>query len=118
MNDAKSAPFAHMVKTKKKSKYPPKVVKRPLFWQITQNSPTIFRFGPREMETSNFIANHAKLVQFMQISKIPCSLSKTAIFTANHAKSAQFANPYSESREISQIHAIFNYCSIFVFRHL
>ena len=71
--------------------YPPKVVKKPTFWQITQNSPTIFRFGPYEMETPNF--------------------------TANYAKSAQFANPYSESHGISQIHAISNYFSIFAFRH-
>ena len=60
--------------------YPPKVVKKPMFWQITQNSPTIFRFGPREMETPNF--------------------------TVNCAKSTQFANPYSESCEISQICAV------------
>ena len=40
------------------------------------------------------------------ISKIPCSLSKTAIFTANYAKSAQFTNPYSDSRGISLIRAI------------
>ena len=63
-------------------------------------------------------ANHAKLTQFMLISKIPCSLSKTANFTANYAKSAQFPNPYSESRGISQIRAISNYFSIFAFRHL
>ena len=50
--------------------------------------------------------NHMKLAQFTLISKIPCSLSKTAIFTANYAKSAQFANPYSESRRISQIRPI------------
>ena len=56
----------------------PKVVKKPLFRQITQNSPTIFRFGPREMETSSFTAN--------------C---------------AQFANQRSESREISTINANF-----------
>ena len=61
--------------------YPPKVVKKPTFWQITRNSPTIFLFGPREMETPNF--------------------------TANCAKSAQFANPHSESHEISAIHANF-----------
>ena len=61
--------------------YPPKVVKKPPFRQIMQNLPTIFRFGPQEMETSNF--------------------------TANCAKSAQFANPHSESREISAIHANF-----------
>ena len=59
--------------------YPPKVVKKPPFQQITQNSPAIFRFGPREMETSNF--------------------------TANCTKSAQFTNQHSESREISAIHA-------------
>ena len=90
MNDAKSAPFAYMVKTKNPC-IPPKVVKKPMFWQITRNSPTIFLFGPREMETPNF--------------------------TANYTKSAQFANPYSESRKISQIHAISNYSSIFAFRH-
>ena len=61
--------------------YPPKVVKRPSFWQITRNLPTIFLFGPREIETSNF--------------------------TANCAKSAQFANQHSESREIGTIHANF-----------
>ena len=61
--------------------YPPKVVKKPTFWQIMQNLLTIFRFEPREMETPNF--------------------------TVNCAKSAQFANPHSESREISAIHANF-----------
>ena len=40
-----------------------------------------FSIGPREMETSNFIAN--------------C------------AKSTQFANPHSESHEISTIHTNF-----------
>ena len=61
--------------------YPPKVVKKPPFQQIMQNSPTIFHFGPREMETSNL--------------------------TANCAKSAQFTNQHSESREIGAIHANF-----------
>ena len=49
------------------------------FQQITWNSPTIFQFGPREMETLNF--------------------------TANCTKSTQFANPLSESHEISPSHA-------------
>ena len=61
--------------------YPPKVVKKPTFWQIMRNSPTIFRFGPQEMETPNF--------------------------TANWAKSTQYANPHSESHKISAIHANF-----------
>ena len=52
-----------------------------MFWQITQNSPTIFRFKLREMETPNL--------------------------TANCAKSAQFARSYSEPREISLICADF-----------
>ena len=52
-----------------------------MFWQITRKSPTIFLFELREMETPNF--------------------------TANCAKSAHFANPYSESHKISQIHADF-----------
>ena len=80
MNDAESMPFAYMVKAKNPC-IPPKVVKKPPFWQITQNSLTIFQFGLREMETSNF--------------------------TANCTKSTQFANPHSESREISAIHANF-----------
>ena len=59
--------------------YPPKVVKRPPFWQITRNLLTIFQFGPRKMETLKF--------------------------TANCTKSAQFANLLSESHEISVIQA-------------
>ena len=34
MNDTKSTPFAYIVKAQK-SMYPPKVVKKPTFWQIT-----------------------------------------------------------------------------------
>ena len=52
-----------------------------MFWQITQNSPTIFQFELREMETPNL--------------------------TANCAKSIQFAESYSEPREISLICADF-----------
>ena len=52
------------------------------FWQITQNSPTIFRLELREMETPNF--------------------------TANCAKTAQFTSSPSESHKISTIHANFN----------
>ena len=44
--------------------YPPKVVKKPPFRQITRNLLTIFRFRPREMETSSFTANCAKFAQF------------------------------------------------------
>ena len=58
--------------------YHPKVVKRPLFGKLRENSLTIFQFGPREMETLKFAAN--------------C------------AKSTQFANPLTESCEISAIH--------------
>ena len=111
--------------------YPPKVVKKPpvlanyakfanhfSIW-TTGNGNLKFYSELRKIRSipQTHTANHTKLVQFMLISKIPCSLSKTAIFTANYAKSAQFANPYSESHGISQIRAIFNYCSIFVFRH-
>ena len=48
-----------------------------MFWQITQNSPTIFQFELQEMENQNF--------------------------TANCTKSTQFASPHDESREISAI---------------
>ena len=104
MNDAKSAPFAYIVKAKNPISPPPKVVKKPTFWQLMQNSPT-------------HTAKHVKLAQFTLISKIPCSLGKRANLTANYTKSAPFTNPYSESCGISQIRAIFNYFSIFAFRH-
>ena len=32
--------------------YPPKVVKKPTFWQITRNSPTIFQFGSTRSEVA------------------------------------------------------------------
>ena len=103
--------------------YPPKVVKKsPRFGKLHEIHRPFFdldheKWKPQILQrialnSPTNTANHAKLAQFTLISKIPCSLSKTAIFTANHAKSAQFANPYSESRGISQIRAIFNYCSI------
>ena len=105
MNVAKSTPFA-LFTIYQKSMYPPKVVKKPLFWQITQNSPTISRFGPRELETSNFTATCAKFAEFAnhhgeshEIRAILANiyhsllLSATQVFTANLAKSAQFANP-------------------------
>ena len=59
INAAKSAPFT-LLTIYQKSLYPPKIFKMPPFRQITQNSPTISLFGPREMETSNITANCAK----------------------------------------------------------
>ena len=102
VNVAKSAPFA-LLTIYQKSLYPPKFLKLPPLWQITRNSPTIFRFKQREMEPSNFTVNCAKIAQF------PAQ-------TMNHAKSVQFllnpTNPcsptvpqpfYSKSREIRSI---------------
>ena len=67
VNVAKSAPFALLI-IYQKSLYPPKVLKLPPFWQITRNSPTIFRFKQREMEPSNFTANCAKIAQFATLN--------------------------------------------------
>ena len=82
MNVTKSAPSS-LLTIYQKSMYPPKVVKKPLFRQITRNSPTISLFGPRELETPNF--------------------------TANCAKFTQFANHHGESREICEniYHSLF-----------
>ena len=64
VNATNSALFALLSKYQK-SVYPPKVLKMaPPFLQITQNSPTIFRFEQREMEPSKFTANYAKIAQF------------------------------------------------------
>ena len=62
MNDAKSAPFAHIPYVQNPC-IPPKISKNPQFWQISRNSPTIFRFEQREMEPSKFTANYAKIAQ-------------------------------------------------------
>ena len=80
INVVKSAPFA-LLTISQKSMYSPKVFKRPPFWQITRNSPTISLFGQRGVETSNF--------------------------TANCARFAQFANHHGEPREICVIIANF-----------
>ena len=102
INVAKSAPFT-LLTIYQKSMYPPKVFKRPLFRQITRNSPTIFRFGPREMETSNFTANCAKFAQFANHHGEPHEI---------HAIIANFYHPlllkctpifYSKSRKIRPI---------------
>ena len=68
VNVAKSAPFA-LLTIYQKSLYPPKVFKKlPPFWQITRNSPTIFRLEQREIEPSNFTANCAKIAQFATLN--------------------------------------------------
>ena len=58
-----------------KSLYPPpKFLKLPPFWQITRNSPTIFRFEQREMEPSNFTANCATIAQFTTLNNESCEI--------------------------------------------
>ena len=52
VNDAKSVPFVHLLAIKNPCT-PPSNQKSLNFWQITQNSPAIFRFRPWEMELSN-----------------------------------------------------------------
>ena len=105
--------------------HPPKVVKNPCFGKLREIHRPFFdldhekwkpqilqRIAQNPLNSPTHTANHVKLVQFTLISKIPCSLSKTANFTANYTKSTQFANPYSKSRGISQICAISNYLFI------
>ena len=69
VNVAKSAPFTLLTIYQKKNPcIPPKFLQLPPFWQITRNSPTIFRFEQREMEPSNFTANCAKIAQFATLN--------------------------------------------------
>ena len=70
VNVAKSAPFALLTIYQKKKNpcIPSKFLQLPPFWQITRNSPTIFRFEQREMEPSNFTANCAKIAQFATLN--------------------------------------------------
>ena len=89
VNIAKSTPFALLTIYQKILVSPQSFLKLPPFWQITRNSPTIFRFEQREMEPSNFTANCVKITQFANPPAI------------NHAKSVQFllnpTNPCSPS---------------------
>ena len=95
VNIAKSTPFALLIIYQKILVSPQSFLKLPPFWQIMQNSPTIFRFEQREMEPSNFTANCAKITQFATPPAI------------NHAKSVQFllnpTNPCSQNSLNSQI---------------
>ena len=68
VNVAKSAPFALLTIYQKNPCIPPKFLKLPPFWQITRNSPTIFRLEQREMEPSNFTANCVKIAQFATLN--------------------------------------------------
>ena len=76
--------------------YPPKVVKKPPFRQVTRNSQTIFQFGPREMETSHLQRIAQKPAQFANL------LSKSREISAIH----------NNSREINKIRTNFNCSSI------
>ena len=84
MNDAESAPFAYITK-KKKFMYPPKVVKKPRFGKLHEIRQPFFNLDPEKwkpqilqqiaqnpLNLPTNAANHAKLVQFTLISKIPC----------------------------------------------
>ena len=77
VNVAKSAPIRAINYIPKILVSPQSFQNCPPLWQITRNSPTIFRFKQRKMEPSNF--------------------------TANCVKIAQFATPNNESREIHAI---------------
>ena len=105
MNDTESTPYAYIIKSKNPC-IPPKQSKSPHFGKLREICWPFFDLDPEKwkpqilqrivqnpLNSPTNTANHAKLAQFMLISKFPCPLSKAAIFTANHAKSAQFANP-------------------------
>ena len=94
INVAKSAPFA-LLTISQKSMYSPKVFKRPPFWQITRNLPTISLIWTTRSGNPKF---HSKLheirsirqspqrtmheirMRLSQISTIPCSLSVPQFF--------------------------------------
>ena len=72
MNVAKSAPSA-LLTIYQKSMYPPKVVKKPPFRQITQNSPTISLFGQRGTGNLKF---HSKLCEIRSIRQPPQRITR------------------------------------------
>ena len=54
VNVAKSAPFALLTIYQKKNPcIPPKFLQLPPFWQITRNSPTIFRFQLQALQAQD-----------------------------------------------------------------
>ena len=74
VNVAKSAPIRAINLIPKVLVSPQSFQNCPPLWQITQNSPTIFRFEQREMEPSNFTANCAKITQFATLNKKSCEI--------------------------------------------
>ena len=101
INVAKSAPLALF--TTKNPCIPPKFSKLPLFRQITQNSPTIFRFKQREMETSNITANCVKFAQFANDNGERCEIR---VIISNFSQSLlrkRTSTSYSKYRKIRPI---------------
>ena len=77
---------------------PPKFLKLPPFRQITQNSPTIFRFEQREMEPSNFTANCAKIAQFATLNN---ELREIRAILVNHTNPCSPTVPQPFLQQIS-----------------
>ena len=77
--------------------YPPKVVKKPPFWQIMQNSPTIFQFGPGEMET-------------LHLQRIAQNPLNSPIYSVNHVKLARFTITLKYSLVLKQKLLLYSKC--------
>ena len=103
MNVVKFVPFT-LLAIYQKSMYPPKIFQNPPFWQITQNSPAIFRFEPREMKPSNFTANCVKITQFATHNNESCKIH--AILIKSYQSLLLNCTPtfYNKSRKIRPIH--------------
>ena len=105
MNDAKSAPFAHIPYVKNPC-IPPKISKSPIFGKLSEihrpfpishvgnwNLQNLQRIVQNSHNSLIVRTNHAKFTQSAPISHITAPPIKTCIIPANRAKFAQFACP-------------------------
>ena len=103
VNATNSALFALLSKISKVRISPQSFKNGPPFRQITQNSPTIFRFEQREMEPSKFTVNYAKIAQFATPSHESCEFR--AILVKFYKSLLPNCTPtfYSKFREIRSL---------------
>ena len=128
MNDAKSAPFAHIPYSKKIHVYPLKYqshnfgklreIRLPFFdlnnekWNPL-NSQRITR---KLLNSPPTVVNHAKFAQFLKNPTNPCSPTVPQPFAANSAKFAHIAKIHSDLREINPLRTNSNKYSTLFFR--
>ena len=109
MNDAKSAPFAHIPYVKKNPCIPPKISKSHNFGKLREIRLPFFdlnnekwnplnsqRITRKSLNSPPTVMNHAKFAQFLKNPTNPCSPTVPQPFATNSAKFAHIAPIYAK----------------------